>query len=120
DGVNKPYLVYFLFSPNGSVFTFASKAFFPLDNAGWGNSPHKSNHNFGFTTELHTAFDYKGGEELTFTGDDDVWIFVNRKLAIDLGGLHPPASGTLNLDASAADLGITPGGTYPLDLFHAE
>jgi fibro-slime domain-containing protein len=116
DGVNRPYLLYLLFAANGGVFTFSSKAFFPLDGAGWGNSPHKSHHNFGFTTEIHTAFEYRGGEEFTFTGDDDVWIFVNRKLAIDLGGLHPPKSQTLNLDS----LGLIPGTQYPFDLFHAE
>lgn len=120
DGVNRPYLLYLLFAANGGVFTFSSKAFFPLDGEGWGNSPHKSHHNFGFTTEIHTAFEYHGGEEFTFTGDDDVWIFVNRKLAIDLGGLHPPKSQTLKLDAAAESLGLTPGTEYPLDLFHAE
>jgi fibro-slime domain-containing protein len=119
-GVNEPFLVYLLFEQNGDVFTFASTAFFPLDNAGWGNSPHKSHHNFGFTTELHTAFEYHGGEKFTFTGDDDVWVFVNGKLAIDLGGLHPPESNTLSLDDSAASLGIQPGNDYSLDLFHAE
>lgn len=120
-GVNLPYLVYLLFQKNGAVYTFASTAFFPLDGAGWGNSPQeKGRHNYGFTTELHTAFEYHGGESFTFTGDDDVWVFVNGRLAIDLGGLHPPKSQTLNLDGAAATLGIAPGGTYALDLFHAE
>jgi fibro-slime domain-containing protein len=120
DGVNKPYLLYLLFSPNAGVFTFSSKAFFPLDDTGWGNTPHKSNHNFGFTTELHTKFQYNSGDEFTFTGDDDVWVFVNQKLAIDLGGLHPPRSATIVLDDRAAELGLTPGNVYSLDLFHAE
>ena len=41
-------------------------------------------------------------------------------VAIDLGGLHPAREGLINLDARAAELGITPGNFYTLDLFHAE
>ena len=55
-------------------------------------------HNFGFTTEIHYFFQYRGGESLTFSGDDDVWIFVNRRLALDLGGMHPRLERTLDLD----------------------
>jgi fibro-slime domain-containing protein len=120
DGVNRPYVLYLKFEANDGVYTFASKAFFPLDGASWGNSPHKSHHNFGFTTELHTRFRYGGGERFTFTGDDDLWVFVNGKLAIDLGGLHASESQALDLDAKAGDLGITAGETYDLELFHAE
>jgi fibro-slime domain-containing protein len=122
-GVNQPFIVYLVFVPNGNVSTFESLFFFPLDNAGWGNSGKGTDqkmHNFGFTTELHTRFVYKGGETFTFTGDDDLWVFINGKLAIDLGGLHPAASHTIDLDNAAASLGITKGNEYPLELFHAE
>jgi fibro-slime domain-containing protein len=121
--VNKPYLVYFQFAPNGNKYSFESLFFFPLDNAGWGNSGKGEDgkqHNFGFTTEVHTTFKYNGGEQFTFIGDDDLWVFINKKLAIDLGGLHPMRSHTVDLDAAAGELGIAKGKVYPLELFHAE
>ncbi len=46
-------------------YTFDSEEYFPLDGAGWGNDAMGDDgkmHNFGFTTELHLSFTYKGGE----------------------------------------------------------
>ncbi len=100
------------------VFTYDNSAFFPIDDMGFGNEGWP--HNFLFTTEIHANFKYEGGEVFTFTGDDDLWTFINGKLAIDLGGLHPPLSQTVDLDAMADVLGISPGSTYPMDIFHAE
>jgi fibro-slime domain-containing protein len=118
-GVNMkfPYTIQLTDSGNGK-FTFDSSAFFPLDGMGFGNEGLP--HNFHFTTELHTTFKYMGGETFRFTGDDDLWLFINGKLALDLGGLHPQVSGEVDLDAKAAELGIEKGGTYKMDIFHAE
>ena len=125
EGVNETFLVYFLVAPRLNVVsTFSSDSFFPLDGAGWGNSgtsqDFKVPHNYSFTTEIHTTFRYNGAESFTFQGDDDVWIFINGKLAVDLGGLHFSETQTVDLDASAATLGIQKGAVYPLDLFNAE
>jgi fibro-slime domain-containing protein len=65
-------------------------------------------------------FRYKGGELFSFTGDDDLWVFVNDRLAIDLGGLHSAQTDVIDLDARAVELGIELGNEYALDLFHAE
>ena len=52
-------------------------------------------HNFSFTSEVRYWFPYTAGKtyQLDFLGDDDVWVFVNGRLAVDLGGLHETAAG---------------------------
>jgi fibro-slime domain-containing protein len=101
------------------VWVFDSDAFYPLGNdEGWGNQ--YLDHNQDFTTEIHVRFPYKGGEVFTFRGDDDLFLFVNGHLALDLGGVHSALSGTVDMDARAAELGLELGKTYPLDIFHAD
>jgi fibro-slime domain-containing protein len=110
-----------LVDSGGGLYKFNSNEFFPIGNdQGFGITPPGQGHNFLFTTEVHVTFEYVKGQTFTFQGDDDMWIFVNGKLALDLGSMHSSERGVINFDAQAADLGIVPGRAYPMDIFHAE
>jgi fibro-slime domain-containing protein len=100
------------------LYQYESSAFFPIDGRALGNENYA--HNYHFTLEVKTAFRYEGGEVFSFTGDDDLWVFINRRLAIDLGGVHPSMSASVELDDDARELGLVRGEVYPLHLFFAE
>lgn len=109
-----------LLVPNSSppLYRFGSDAFFPIDGELIGNEGRS--HNFHFTYETHSRFTYNGGEIFTFKGDDDVWLFLNGRLVLDLGGVHTTQVAKVDLDAVAASIGLEKGRSYDFDLFFAE
>jgi fibro-slime domain-containing protein len=92
--------------------------FFPINGELFGNYA-DTNKNFHFTTQLEADFIYRaqGGQVFTFSGDDDVWVFIDGKLVIDLGGLHPRMTQTVELDRLSW---LENGRQYRFKIFHAE
>ncbi|HWA77724.1 MAG TPA: DUF4215 domain-containing protein [Polyangiaceae bacterium] len=105
--------------------------------------------NFYFTSEARYLFRFVGGETLAFFGDDDVWVFINGHLVLDLGAPHERMKGTVTLATTGASaawavsvqsaqtgadqplpgaagsgtvmgLGLEVGKTYEIAIFHAD
>jgi len=76
--------------------------------------------NLSFCFESHAQFTYEKGQEFLFRGDDDIWIFINNQLVIDLGGIHNAAPGYVDLDTIKVPEVLEAGKTYPIDIFFCE
>jgi len=80
----------------------------------------KGRANLSFCFESHAEFIYEKGQEFFFRGDDDIWVFINNQLVIDLGGVHNAAPGYVDLDTIKTPTRLEAGKKYPIDIFFCE
>jgi len=75
-----------------------------------------------FCFESHAKFTHKPGLKFNFRGDDDIWVFIDNTLAVDLGGTHLAAPGYVDLDSFKGFNGqlLEVGNTYDLDIFFCD
>lgn len=99
------------------IYQYTNNNFFPIDNQLLGNSG--NSHNYHFTYAIASTFSYVAGSHQTFnfSGDDDVWVFFDKKLGIDLGGVHGSQSANVDLDTIMSGKA---SGDYSFDFFFAE
>lgn len=115
-------------------FTNGTDVTTPVDNDDQLNYSSEENaHNWYFGMRFSVKFkvgDYTGPMEYYFRGDDDFWLFIDGKLAVDIGGIHQVAGESINLRKWMEDnhkLGTDENGNpidknkeHTMDIFYME
>ncbi len=98
------------------VYSYLDDAFYPIDDRLMGNEGDAHNNHFTYT--IAGTFDYSecAGQFVEFEGGDGAWIYIDGRLALDLGGMRPLSEQFIDLDR----LGLEDGQTYDLRLFYAQ
>jgi len=83
-----------------------------LDDGCWVTAVAGVKHDAYFTTEARYYFAYDGanGIALSFYGDDDLFIFINGVLVLDLGGVHQQLPGKVTVTGENGDAKVLEGG----------
>ncbi|XP_071956895.1 uncharacterized protein [Antedon mediterranea] len=136
------------------IHRYYTDEYFPVDGLGYTSEGQRDCafvlHNFGFTSVLRTGIVFQGTENITLGGGDELWLYVNKVLVIQVlvggatdpdycksiqlsnangGGYVIPQEGTIidgvcvttgYVNSERAYLDLTVGGTYRFDMFLTE
>ena len=99
------------------LYDYTNNNFFPINGQLLGNEGRTNNYHFTYSIASTFGYNPGTGQSFTFTGDDDVWVYFDKQLGIDLGGVHGGQTQTVLLDTV---MGAKPMGNYSFDFFFAE
>ena len=124
-----------IYDPGWNGISIPKLRFDPIGNDGYGkngsiyheltgnaSAEYYNNTNYNMTLESHAQFVYYEDDNLyfTFTGDDDVYLFINGKLVMDLGGAHSISKVKIKLNDVRDLCGLKDGQVYDFDFYYME
>ncbi len=84
------------FQTNPRVHEYSNSSFYPIDGQLLGNEG--APHNSYFTWQAHSYIAADAGASLTVKSSDDLWVFIDGRLVVDMGGVHGLETATIAMD----------------------